>query len=254
MTLPAAYSSISISQIRDELNITGMGGGNAGWGTALQSMSNMYKGGTYIKEGIYEPNGIPTSGAISLHDFHSASAWQHYYTSADNYVYWQASVGWSVDYQYGGLLVTLGTQSTLYHQQAYGSTLGLGATNASVAAGGWSQVARVYLAAPNTIYYGTNDTLIKPGGVFYEGQTINAYSPSGWCMAASYNGANSMTIYCQPTMNSTGDTGSSITLNNLIAAFGQISGSYTYVSGYDADSGAAIYSTVYNTSYTYNFR
>ena len=63
MTIPAAPNSVSFSQIQAE-----MGGSNP------ISLSEYYAGGGLTKSNIggFAPNGIPTSGTISVNDFRGA--------------------------------------------------------------------------------------------------------------------------------------------------------------------------------------
>ena len=234
MALPSS-GPISIDNIRTEI-----GGGN--------SLGNYYFGGSYVRNGIYGGS-IPTSGLISLSNFRGVDAHHNYVSVATAVQTYQASTGWSIDYFNGHLTATLATSSNIYHATPSASALAF-ATNASlVSYGGWDQVAQVKLDVANTIYYGTNANLIKVGTSLPGGNGPNAYSPTGWCMAASWNGANSITIYCQVSMNGTGDTGSQYTVNNYIASFGTVSG--TYNSGNDKN-GNPVYAP--NSSYTFNFR
>lgn len=63
VTLPAS-GPISMSQIQTEF---ARGGANP------ISMSEYYKPGTYVLAGDTNPNGIPASGAMTMHDFHGAA-------------------------------------------------------------------------------------------------------------------------------------------------------------------------------------
>ena len=63
MAIPASPNSVSFSQIQTE-----MGGSNP------ISLSEYYSGGSLVKAnlGIFAPNGVPSSGQISVNDFRGA--------------------------------------------------------------------------------------------------------------------------------------------------------------------------------------
>lgn len=251
MTLPAAYNPISISNITTEIGLA-----YTPLGTPPVMPTNLgayYKGGSHVREGIYNPYGIPTSGPISLHNFHNAQT-PYWYNVRRTYAQWQASASWCVEYFANRLSVVLASVSSAYH--TYGTSESLiyatASTLAAAGGGGWSQVCRVNLTTPGTIYYGTNATLLQNGGIFGN-ETINYWFPSGWCMAARYNGGNSVTIFQnQEGNNSTNDTGSNITLSNLPTAFAYFSG-YSSVPSTDKN-GQPTTITVPNSSFTYDFR
>ena len=250
MTLPVYPNPISLGNLRTEF-----GGRNGFRGPYPVPLSDYYAGG-YLGVAANQvgfPYGsrayVPSSGALSLSRFHGAQIDTHYVAVATANQTYQASTGWSIDYFNGHLTATLATWSNVYHATPDANQL-IKATTASLNAyGGWNQVAQVYLDTPNTIYYGTNSTLIKLGGVFYDGQTVNAYSPGGWCMAASWDGGNNITIYCYPSMNGTGDTGSTYTSQDLIYSFATVAGFTDTGVSYN---GVPI--TTPNSSYTFAFR
>lgn len=251
MTIQTYPSAISLSDIRYEF------GGPASFRTLPVSLSTYYRGGSYVPASQvgYPPSGgslIPASGPLSFSNFYGAWKDTHYVAVATANQTYQASTGWSIDHINGHLTATLATWSNVFHATPDASYL-INATTASLTAyGGWNQVAQVQLDVPNTVYYGFNNTLIKLGGIFYDGQTVNAYANGGWCMAASWDGANSITIYCNPSLNGTGDTGSSITMSNLIYSFGTVSGGTTTTVVYY--NGVSVDTFTPNTSYTFNFR
>ena len=236
MSIPST-GSVSLSTVRNEN------------GSGPYNLGSYYLGGSYVRNGIYGGS-VPSSGPISLGAFRGTDSHHNYVSVATPVQSYQASTGWSIDYFNGHLVATLATCSNLEHATPYADALQF-ATSTSLLSyyGGWDQVAQVFLDVPNTVYYGTNANCIKLGGSMPGGNNPNAYSPTGWCMAASWDGANAITIYCQPSMNGTGDNGSTITLSNLITSFGTISG--THFAGNDKN-GNPTYAA--NATYTFNFR
>ena len=96
MALPSS-GSISLSQIQTEFG-----------GVNPISLNEYYLGGTYIKDGALNPNAIPTSGAISINNFHSSSGTNNYYTQHTGILQYNADWSWSVDYQSAALRLTVG--------------------------------------------------------------------------------------------------------------------------------------------------
>ena len=76
MAIPAAPNSVSFSQIQSE-----MGGSNP------ISLNEYYSGGSLVKAnlGIFAPNGVPTSGAISVEDFRGAENTSEFWTTSVNF-------------------------------------------------------------------------------------------------------------------------------------------------------------------------
>ena len=82
MAIPAAPNSVSFSQIQAE-----MGGSNP------ISLNEYYSGGSLVKAnlGIFAPNGVPTSGTISVEDFRGAENTSEVWQTVANMVLTPAS-------------------------------------------------------------------------------------------------------------------------------------------------------------------
>lgn len=209
--MPIPTTNVSLSDIQTEFG-----------GTNPISLSEYYEGGSIIGGGVFDPNSIPGSGAISLGNFRDAKGVHSYTNRNTGRVVWQADTGWSIDYRNGKLVATLGYWSNVFHASAYSSELVLATPSSNM--GSWNEVAQVELAQAGTIYYGTRDKLIKTGGIYFTGQGILSYTAGEWMMAARWNGNDTVTVFLNPTRYGTGDTGTSITMANLGASFEQVAG------------------------------
>ncbi len=239
-------------------------------GTNPAGIFEYYQGGPYIGAGVYAPNGpIPTSGAINVLSFRGASATRAYYgLSSNNYVY-SANYGFSLDYFNGALRLTIGywgsgANSTSWTQLQY--------YTGTAATAQYSEIVQIPLtsANANVIQYATGASgfvkhpcnCIFSNPIYAYGQNIAAQTGQGtpvgpapgaaWMAAARWNGTNSVTVYLNAGRNGTGDTGTSISMNNLGQAFGQFAGSYQVIVGY-TKSGQPIYETRYYTDFTFTF-
>jgi hypothetical protein len=196
------------------------------------SLSEYYEGGSIIGNGVYAPNDIPTSGLISLDDFKSSEA-THSYKNAHSSVYtYFAQIGYSVDYFNGKLRLTSG-----YWSQNGNSTQLIQATSSSNMST-WSEVVQLELTTQGYVEYGYESKLIKSGSVIFSNQVIdycNIVTATGttqtptdrWCMAARWNGGNSITLWLNDSRNGTGDTGTSISMANMSSAMSNLSGGST---------------------------
>lgn len=219
MAIPS--TNVSLSSIQTEF-----GGSNP------ISLSEYYKGGTLIGSGVYEPNGIPTSGIISLNDFKTAEGTHSYKNQGSaNYTYY-AMIGYSVDYFNGKLRFTSGYWS----QTGNPSQLVLATSSSNMST--WGNVVQMTLTTQGYIEYGYESKLIKSDALIFSNQVTdycNVVAATGetqtptdrWCIAARWNGGNSITMWLNSSRNGTGDTGSTISMNNLSSAMSNLSGGST---------------------------
>jgi hypothetical protein len=223
MALPAS-GAISLSAIQTEF-----GGSNP------ISLSEYYQGGGIIGDGVY-PNTIPTSGVIQLDDFYNATNQYAYAGVSSTTVVYNACIGYSVDYFNGGLKITVGYWGTAntssWTQLQYNST--------SAPTANYSEIAQFTMTAANAnvVQYGT----IASGNILYYGAAIfsnpvlaygnNVNTTGGstgapgaaWMVAAMWNGSNTAYVYLNPSRNGTGDTGTSISMANMVGALNQLNG------------------------------
>jgi hypothetical protein len=216
MTIPSS-GPVSLSDIQTEF-----GGSNP------ISLSEYYVSGGIINPGVFAPNGIPSSGAISLEDFRGAEATHQYINQGSANFTFNAKVGFSIDYFNGFLTATLGYWNN--GQQGGGSSVLIQATstNRDTYFPYFSEVAQVRLTTAGQTVYGTTSNILAFCYCIF-GNPILAYGNPGpasgnWMMAARWNGGNSMTIILNPSRNGTGDTGTSISMSNLGQAMSNLSG------------------------------
>lgn len=216
MTIPAS-GPVSLSNIQTEF-----GGSNP------ISLSEYYVSGGIINPGVFAPNTIPSSGAISLQNFRGAEATHQYINQGSANFTFNAKVGFSIDYFNGFLTATLGYWNN--GQQGGGSSVLIQATstNRDSYFPFFSEVAQVRLTVPGQTVYGTTSNILAFCYCIF-GNPILTYGNPGpasgnWMMAARWNGGNSMTIILNPSRNGTGDTGTSISMSNLGAAMSNLSG------------------------------
>lgn len=196
------------------------------------SLSEYYEGGSIIGNGVYAPNDIPASGLITLDDFKSAKATHSYKNQGSaNYTYF-AMIGFSVDYFNGKLRLTSGYWS----QTGNPAQLVLATSSSNMST--WGNVVQLELTTQGYIEYGYESKLIKSSAVIFSNQVTdycNVVPAAGetqtptdrWCMAARWNGGNSITLWLNDSRNGTGDTGSSISMGNLSSAMSNLSGGST---------------------------
>jgi hypothetical protein len=224
MALPSS-GAISLSNIQTEF-----GGSNP------IALSEYYQGGSIIGAGVF-PNTIPASGAIQLDDFYSTEA-IHAYGGASSPTYtFNACMGYSIDYfRSNRLTVTVG----YWGNANTGSWPQLQFKTSSSATANFEEIAQFTLTAANAnvVQYGT----IASGNVLYYravifsnpvlayGNNVNTSGGSSgapgaaWMVAASWDGANTVYVYLNPSRNGTGDTGTSISMSNLGQAINYLNG------------------------------
>lgn len=204
-------------------------------GTNPISMSEYYQGGSRIGSGVY-PNTIPTSGAIQLDDFYSAKATHAYAGVSSTTEVYNACIGYSIDYFNGGLKVTVG----YWGNANTGSWTQLQFKDTATKPTNYFEVAQFTLTAANanTVQYGTiasgnmlyYQAVIFSNPVLAYGNNVNTTGGStgapgaAWMVAASWNGSNQVKVYLNPSRNGTGDTGTSISMGQMIAAMNQLNG------------------------------
>jgi hypothetical protein len=223
MPLPSS-GSISLGDIQTEFG-----------GTNPIGLSEYYQGGSIIGSGVF-PNTIPTSSAIQLDDFYTAKATHAYAGVSSSTVTFNACIGYSIDYFNGALKVTVGYWGTANT----GSWTELQFKTTSTATTNFREIAQFTLTAANanTVQYGT----IASGNMLYQaaqifsnpvlayGNNVNTTGGStgapgaAWMVAASWNGSNTVYVYLNPSRNGTGDTGTSISMSNMIGAMNQLNG------------------------------
>lgn len=224
MALPAS-GTISLGDIQTEF-----GGSNP------ISLSEYYQGGSIIGAGVY-PNTIPTSGVIQLDDFYNATSTYHYAGVSSSTVVYNACIGYSIDYfRNNQLTVTVG----YWGNATTGSWTELEYKTSATKPASYFEVAQFTLTAANanTVQYGT----IASGNILYYqavifsnpvlayGNDVNTTGGSTgapgapWMMAASWNGTNTVYVYLNPSRNGTGDTGTSISMANMVGALNQLNG------------------------------
>jgi hypothetical protein len=199
------------------------------------SLSEYYQGGGVIGDGVY-PNTIPASGVIQLDDFYSAKATHAYAGVSSNTTVYSACIGYSIDYFNGALKVTVG----YWGSANTGSWTQLQYKTTSTPTTNYSEIAQFTLTAANanTVQYGT----IASGNILYYGAAIfsnpilaygsNVNTTGGstgapgaaWMVAASWNGSNEVKVYLNPSRNGTGDTGTSISMANMVYAINELNG------------------------------
>lgn len=199
------------------------------------SMSEYYQGGSIIGAGVY-PNTIPTSGIIQLDDFYSAKATHAYAGVSSTTEVYNACIGYSIDYFNGGLKVTVGywgnANTSSWTQLQFKDT----ATKPT----NYFEVAQFTLTAANanTVQYGTiasgnmlyYQAVIFSNPVLAYGNNVNTTGGStgapgaAWMVAASWNGSNEVKVYLNPSRNGTGDTGTTISMGQMVVAMNQLNG------------------------------
>lgn len=223
MALPSS-GTISLSAIQTEF-----GGSNP------IGLNEYYQGGSIIGAGVY-PNTIPTSGNIKLSNFYSAKSQHNYAGDSSNTSTYNACMGYSIDYFNGGLKVTVGywgnASSSSWTQLQFKSDSSRPANYAEVAqftltAANANIVQYGTIASGNMLYY-TAQIFSNP--VLAYGNNVNTSGGSSgapgaaWMVAASWNGSNTVSIYLNPSRNGTGDTGTSISMGNLVNSINQLNG------------------------------
>jgi hypothetical protein len=224
MALPAS-GAISLGDIQTEF-----GGSNP------ISLSEYYQGGSIIGAGVF-PNTIPASGVIQLDDFYNATNTYHYAGVSSSTVTFNACIGYSVDYfRSNQLTVTVGYWGTANT----GSWTQLEYNTTSAATTNYREIAQFTMTAANAnvVQYGT----IASGNMLYYaaqifsnpvlayGNNVNTTGGStgapgaAWMMAASWNGTDTVYVYLNPSRNGTGDTGTSISMANMVGALNQLNG------------------------------
>ena len=168
----------------------------------------------------------------------SGSVINYNYTGATSPVYtYGAIIGFSVDNYNGAIKVTVG----YWYGSGYSSTAWQQLSNYSgtAATTSYSEIVQMPLSAAtaNTILYGTAASgyvkhpcnCIFGNPIYYYGNDVdvNGNSPGpggGWIIATKWDGGRYLTIYLNPSRNGTGDTGTTISMNNLDSAMNNLSG------------------------------
>lgn len=205
-------------------------------GSSPTGIFEYYQGGSIIGAGVY-PNTIPSSGEIGVFAFRGTKATHAYAGKSSSTDTYSACMGYSIDYFKGNkLIVTVG----YWGNANTGSWTQLQFKNDTSKPANWSEVAQFTLTAANAnqVQYGT----IASGNMnFYQasifsnpilayGNNVNTTGGStgapgaNWMVAASWNGTNTVYVYLNPSRNGTGDTGTSISMNNLTASINQLNG------------------------------
>lgn len=216
MAVPS--TTVSLSDIQTEF-----GGSNP------ISLSEYYEGGSIIGNGVYAPNDIPASGAISLDDFRSAKEEHHYYDNQSYRYTYSAATGWSIDYYDGVLKATVGwwANDPPNFGTVEGAYLAFGNYSGTDTTGRFFQNVHSVILEPNVAVDCTNSNFLKNNAFSC------SYASGGWSHRLTWDGADSITIQINSSWSGTGDTGTSITMSNMAGSFSDKFGS---------------------TSYTFNFR
>ncbi len=216
--MPVPSTTVALSDIQTEF-----GGSNP------ISLSEYYEGGSSIGNGVYAPNDIPTSGAISLNNFRSSKSQHHYYDNQSNRYTYSAATGWSIDYYNGKLRATVGwwANDPPNFGTVEGAYLQFGNSSGSDATGRFFRNVHSVILEPNVTVDCTNSNFLR-------NEAFNcSYASGGWSHRLTWNGANAITIQINSSWSGTGDTGTSITMSNMASSFSDKFGS---------------------TSFTFNFR
>ena len=212
MTIPAAPNSVSFSQIQAE-----MGGSNP------ISLSEYYAGGGLTKSNIggFAPNGIPTSGAISVNDFRGAQNIGEVHTSTITVGYGQIFntqyYGYGI-YATGGSItnsqMTQGSQAPSFSitQAAFETISSKGSTSQNYTLIGSASPAAAISNSDTAIFKTLTDgsmtlnrsqgTFISPVGSLYPSSPASSFEvkwPStapGFSMDTSTSGTRTLVLDC----------------------------------------------------------
>jgi hypothetical protein len=225
MALPSS-GAISLGNIQTEF-----GGSNP------ISLSEYYQGGSIIGAGVY-PNTIPASGVIQMDDFYSAES-THAYGGASSPTYtYNACMGYSIDYfRDNRLTVTVGYWGTGANTSTWTQ---LQFKTSSTDTANYNEIAQFTLTAANAnvVQYGTiasgnmlyYSAQIFSNPVLYYGNDVNTSGGSSgapgaaWMVAASWDGANTVYVYLNPSRRGTGDTGTTISMSNMGSTINYLNG------------------------------
>ena len=247
------------------------------------NFSEYWLGGSHVPISTYNPGGIPTAQPynpgrpIRLSQFRGQGGYHFYAERNGGIATYQANIGFIVEQWNGVLHITYGIGSYYYHASA-ASLYAL----PNYGGQGWSSVYRQPLYSPDVVYYGSayydgNVQTLASGGIFGS-EGMNGWNNDQYWMRAKWSG-DYITVYFNdnhrvpyvdggnplPFLFGTGsqvETGSNITLSNMVTSWANIAGTYQYISGYKVISGVEgqpptyipIYATGINMSYTFKFR
>ena len=212
MAIPAAPNSVSFSQIQAE-----MGGSNP------ISLSEYYAGGGLTKSNIggFAPNGIPTSGAISVNDFRGAQNIGEVHTSTITVGYGQIFntqyYGYGI-YATGGSItnsqMTQGSQAPSFSitQAAFETISSKGSTSQNYTLIGSASPAAAISNSDTAIFktltYGSmtlnrsQATFRSPAAAFVNSSPATSFevtwpsSAPGFSMDTSTTGTRTLTLDC----------------------------------------------------------
>ena len=245
--------------------------------TAIGAANNNV-GTVFTATGVGSGTGITSKGSISLTSFMEVAQIKFdtpnvvYYGTGVNLVKWLpffGSGGLWAQYLARNFSVGINTFSSFVAGSGYttnGTYLvnlvggsGSGASAYVTCSGG--HVTDVSVCWPGTGY--TVDNVLHTNDVFGDingagagftctvGSVLGVSVPTaGWVLAAKWDGANTITIYTQWPNTYPADTGTSISMSNMVPSFGQVSGSVTYA----ANGHGGYFAPTPRLSYSFAFR